>query len=380
MEKLSHRERLLIALNHQEPDRVPLDFGSTFCSTMIEPGYDRLKEYLGMEHDNRIMMARQGSVLPDDEVLDRLGIDTKGMVLGDYSWGHFRIIDENTQMDFWQTTWKRAPGGHFYNIDGPFQGHDPMMDELETFDWPDPDNPGLYEGLKAQAKFLRRNSDRALVLNFPVGIVHQGQFLRGFEDWLLDLYRCPEYIARLSEKLADIWVKMARNAMERVGHLVDVAAIGDDLAMQQGPLFNPEIYRRIIKPQHRRMIQAVKDYGPVKAWYHTCGSAFNLIDDLIDIGVDILNPVQVAANNMDPRTLKKEFGGRICFWGGVDTQSLLPFAEPDAVRAGVREIMSHMCPGGGYVLTSVHNMQNDVPAKNIVAMFDEARAVGGYTA
>jgi uroporphyrinogen decarboxylase len=378
METLSHRERLLTALNHQEPDRVPLDLGSTFCSTMIEPGYNRLKEHLGLKHENKIMMARQGSVIPDDSVLDRFGIDTQALTLGDYKGGHSRLLDADTQVDFWQTTWKRSHGGHYINVDGPFQNHEPDMDELETFDWPDPDNPGLYEGLKERAEHLSKTSDRAIVLNLPVGVVHQGQFLRGFEEWMMDIYRNPDYIERLSQKVAEVWIKLARNAMERVGHLVDVAAIGDDLCMQQGPLFNPEIYRKIIKPIHKQMIQAVKDYGPAKVWYHTCGSAFSIIEDLIDIGVDILNPVQVAAKDMDPKKLKDEFGGRISFWGGIDTQYTLPFGTPDEVRARVREVITMMSPGGGYVLASVHNMQNDVPAANIEAMFDEALAVGDY--
>lgn len=378
MRGMTHRERLLTAINCKEPDRVPLDFGSTIATTIIWPGYNRLKEHLGFQHDNKTMLFRQGSVIPDDSILERFDIDTRGIVLGDYKGGPGKVIDENTVIDIWQTTWKRAPEGHYINIDGPFQKREPSIDDLDKFEWPDPDNPGLYEGLADKAAKLRNNTDCAIVMNMPVGIIHQGQFMRGFMEWLTDLYTNPDYICRMSDLIMDIWIKIAVNVVNEVRDNVDVFAWGDDLAMQEATLFNHEIYRKIIKPRHKEMIEAIKSRGNYKVWYHSCGSVYDLINDLIDIGVDTLNPIQVNAKNMDPLKLKTEFGNRISFWGGIDTQHVLPFGTQDEVRNAVRLMIDSLGKGGGYIVNSVHNIQPDVPPENIVAMFDEAKSYGVY--
>ena len=378
MARMTHRERLLAAANRQKPDRVPLDFGSTIATTIIEPGYNNLKNLLGFEHENRILLFRQGSIIPDDSILARFDIDTRPLLLSPYKGGPDKQIDENIYFDIWQTTWQRAPEGHYINVDGPFQNTEPSIQQLESFSWPDPENPGFYENLRTSAKKLREETDCAIVFNLPVGIIHQGQFMRGFMEWLTDLYQRPDYIDRMSEILADIWIGIAKKSMDEIGDLIDIVAWGDDLAMQQGPLFGPDLYRKFIKPRHKRMNEAIKSGTDAKIWYHSCGSVFPLIDDLIESGIDILNPIQVAAKDMDPAALKAEYGDKLAFWGGIDTQHLLPFGTPEEVRIGVREIIDKLGPGGGYILTSVHNMQKDVPPENIVAMFDEAIEYGVY--
>jgi len=378
MGKMTHRERVLKALSHEEPDRVPLDFGSSTSTTIIESAYNNLKEYFGLTHENRKLFLRQGSVIPDESVLQRLDIDTRCLTLGTHSNVAFKQKDKNTLVDIWQTTWKRVHGGHYINIDGPFQNTEPSIEQLNRFSWPDPDDPGLYHGLKAKAETIRRKTDCAIVLSLPVGIVHQGQFLRGFAEWLTDLHERPQYIECMSDIITDIWIRIAENALALVGHLVDVVAWGDDLAMQEAPLFNPKLYRKIIKPRHRRMIAAVKAKTIAKLRFHSCGSVYPLIEDLIDIGVDILNPVQIAAKHMEPERLKREFGDRLCFWGGIDTQYLLPFASETNVREGVRSTIDKLAGKGGYILAAVHNIQNDVPPENIAAMFDEGRIYGVY--
>jgi len=247
------------------------------------------------------------------------------------------------------------------------------MDLLDAYEWPDPNNPGYFRGLAERAAALRKNTDCAIILNMPNGLVHQCQFLRGFGDWLKDLYKNKEFVSTLMERVADHWIKLAQNALDVLGDNVDIVFFGDDLATQQAPLFNPETYREMIKPLHRRMISSVKSRADVKVLYHSCGAVAPMIGDLIDVGVDALNPVQITANNMDPAELKETYGDRISFWGGINTQQVLPYGTPDEVRAEVRRMIDLMGRGGGYVLNSVHNIQGDVPAENIVAMFDEAR-------
>ena len=375
MTEMTHRERVLAALNHEESDRVPIDFGGTYASTIYHTAYDLLKEHLGVKHKTEIYSKRRQLAIPDDIILRRFDIDTQFLGLGAYE-GEPSEIDEDAFYDEWGTVWRRAEDGHYLYVDGPFYNQKkPGMDLLEQTNWPDPDNRGYFRGLRERAVKARK-TDRAVVLNLAVGVVHRGQFMRGFGDWLKDLYKNRAFTERFMDIVVENWIRIAENALDQVGDNVDIIFFGDDLAAQQGPLFNPETYREIIKPRHKRMIDAIKAKADIKVLFHSCGAMSQYIGDLIDIGVDAINPVQITANDMDPATLKARLGGRITFWGGVNSQEILPFGTPDQVREEVRRMIDVLGPGGGFVLNSVHNLQKDVPMENIVAMFDEAREYG----
>lgn len=378
MATLSHRERVLTALNHQEPDRIPIDFGSSFVSTIIAPAYENLKRHLGFTHETVIMLKRQKTVIPHEEVLQRFDIDTRPLLLGGYRGGNAREVDSNTFLDAWGVTWKRAEQGHFINADGPFQHTEPNTRLLEEYPWPDPLNPGFFDGLKERAQQLRKTTDCAIVLNLPVGVVHQSQFLRGYSEWLIDLSLNPEFAENLMDRIVNIWIKTCQRALKILGNSIDIILWGDDIALQQSTLMNPEQYRLMVKPRHRKMVAAVKEKSDAKIVYHSCGSVAPLMEDFIEIGIDVINPVQVKAADMDPLQLKKAYGNRISFWGAIDTQGVLPFGSPQDVRTEVRRVIDSMADNGGYVLNSVHNIQAEVPPENIVAMFDEAKTYGVY--
>ena len=372
MASMTHRERVLAALNHRDPDRTPIDFGGTYTTTIFYAAYERLKQYLDLEHETAILSKTRRLAIPDESVLHRFDVDTRFLGLGVYE-GDQREIDEDTYLDEWGTTWRKAQDGHYLYVDGPFfDVKNPDPSAVDDYRWPDPDNPGYIRGLGDRARALRENTDCAVILNLPIGVIHQGQFLRGFADWLKDLYKHRDFVCALMDMTADAWIRLAENALDATGDNVDVVFFGDDLGSQLAPLFAPQIYRELIKPRHRRMIAAVKSRRDVKVLYHSCGAISTLIDDLIDIGVDAVNPVQITAKDMAPDDLKQEFGDRITFWGGINSQETLPFGTPGDVRAEVRRMIDCMGPGGGFVLNSVHNIQNDVSAENIVAMFDEA--------
>jgi uroporphyrinogen decarboxylase len=303
------------------------------------PAYENLKTCLGLEHETKFLAKRARTVIPDESVLRRLDIDTRPLFLGDYTGNMSHFIDEHTFKDAWGTTWKKAPDGHFINAIGPFQDKDPDVALLESFNWPDADNPGLFEGLRERAEALHKGTDYAVILVLPVGIVHQCQFIRGFAEYLMDLVSNEEYVCRMMDIVAGIWIKIAQNALE---------------------------------------FEALKSRGGAKVHFHSCGSIYTLINDLIEIGMNALNPLQVNAKDMDPARLKEEFGERITFWGGIDTQKILPFGSPQEVRQEVRKMIDVMGPGGGYILASVHNIQAEVPPENIVAMFEEGKAYGVY--
>ena len=373
MSEISHRERVLLALNHIEPDRVPIDFGGANFAAMTLPAYQKLEKHLGMEYPSILRGIRAQTVVPAEAVLEYFDIDTRPLLLGDFTDG-FKEIAVNTLVDGWGTTWKKAPDGHYITVDGPFKDSEsPNFEILEKHPWPDPDDPGPYKGLKERAEYLRKYTDYALILALPLGVIHQSQFLRGFTEWLMDFYRFPDFAVRLMDIASDIWIRIAENAINAVGENVDVIAWGDDLGMQEGPLMNPEIYRKYIKPYHQKMIRALKSRSEAKVLFHSCGSVFPFIEDLIENGVDALNPLQVSAKDMDPAVLKEQFGERISFWGGIDTHHVLPKESPKKVREEVEHMVKLLGKGGGYVLASVHNIQNDVPAENAVAMFEAAR-------
>ncbi len=203
--------------------------------------------------------------------------------------------------------------------------------------------------------------------------------MRGLEQWFMDLLTDPEFCEAVLDQTLKYWLDWFRLFLDEAGDVVDVIMIGDDLAGQDGPLFNPEIYRRLVKPRQKRLVQYIRSRTPAKIWYHTCGSCAVYIPDLIDNGIHILNPVQTSARNMDPFDLKRRFGRELVFWGGgCDAQHVLSRGTPSEVAADVRHHLEALMPGGGYVFNSIHNIQGEVPAANVIALFDTAYEEGFY--
>jgi uroporphyrinogen decarboxylase len=236
---------------------------------------------------------------------------------------------------------------------------------------------GRTRGLRETARQLREETDYAVVLSLPVGFVHLSQYLRGYEQWLMDIVLEPAFLDALMDRTLDWWLALAAAVLDEVGSFVDVVAFGDDVAFHDRPMVDLARYRKLFKPRHRKMIDLLKAKSGAKVLYHCCGAVRSLVPEFIDIGVDALNPVQVSSAGMDDTAaLKAEFGDRICFWGGIDTQRVLPMGSPDDVRAEVQQRIRDLAPGGGFVLTSVHNIQEDVPPENIVAMVDAAVEFG----
>jgi uroporphyrinogen decarboxylase len=257
-------------------------------------------------------------------------------------------------------------------------GGEPTLADLNRHPFPNPDDPGYTFGLAEAAKHLREETDKAVILTLPVGIVHQTQFVRGYEGWLIDLADNQTFFHALMERVYDVWSGIAKNMLQAVGENVDAIWYGDDVAFQDGPLCSLEMYRRHIKPWHRKVFDFIRANTKAKILYHCCGSVYQLLPDFLDLGIDALNPVQVAAKDMDTKRLKREFGERLTFWGGVDTQRVLPRGTPQEVRQEVRQRIHDLAPGGGYVLSAVHNIQREVPPENVVAMFEAALGFGRY--
>lgn len=384
-ETMTSRERVLAALNHTEPDRVPIDLGGN--QTGIHKfAYLELLRPLGMQDEMRIMDAVQQLAQPCEELLRRFHVDTRYIAAGAASDWKGGIVQERRDGRLWHdlvdefgVRWS-MPDDQPYFMDitlHPLAGA--AISDIKDYPFPKGDDPGRFQGLRERALLLKKETPYAVVSGISGVIYETCWYMRGLENWYMDMMMNPEFCEALLDQTLQFWLDWFRVFLDEVGDVVDVIMIGDDLAGQGGPLFNPDTYRTIVKPRQKRLVQYIKGRTQAKIWYHTCGACAGYIPDLLDNGIDILNPVQISAADMDPAVLKREYGDRLSFWGGaIDAQHILPLGSPEDVRQAVRENLQALKPGGGYVFNNVHNIQAGVPPENIVALYDAAYEFGFY--
>ncbi len=374
---MTPRERLRAALDHREPDALPVDLGGTATTTITRGAYLRLREHLGLPPvQPRILSFTAQSVRPDADLLERLPVDTRG-VRPQAGAGFRASVREEGGYELYVDEWgigSRRPkdGGLYFDLcRHPLEGRDETAVRAHPF--PRGDDPARVRGLREECLALRAAGYPAILSqSLGTGILHGGTALFGFEDYLARLVLEPRLIDGVSERILQGKMAFYDRVLGELGDLLDVVSEADDLGTQRGPFLSPEIYRRRIKPFQARLFAHIRRRAPgVKIFYHSCGSVVDFIPDLIEIGVDALNPVQVSAAGMDPLRLKREYGREIAFWGGgIDTQQTLPHGTPAQVREEVRRQVSVWQRGGGYVFAAVHNIQADVPPGNIAALFE----------
>jgi uroporphyrinogen decarboxylase len=376
---MTHRERVIAALEHREPDRVPIDLCSTTNSAIVKQGYNSLRSYLGLGSEKPDLMHRMMQVVDvGEDIKKRLDVDFRGVLLGKPNKGGELELAEDRYQDEWGVVRFKAPEGYYFELQTvPLAGEITIQD-IVNFPWPDPHDPGRTRGLKEKVKSLRRETEYAIALNLNPPFVHISQYMRGFMDWYIDCACNEKLLGVLFDAILEINMAITRDALRLVGDQVDVVMVADDLGTQDRLQVSPELFRRIFKPRFKRYFDIIHELSSAKVAFHTCGSVWLLIDDLIDAGIDILNPVQVSAANMDTARLKKQFGKNLSYWGAIDTQFVLPQGNVDDVKAEVRRRIDDLAKGGGYILGAVHNIQPDVPPENIVTMFDYAREYGRY--
>ena len=376
MTRLTPRERLQMALNHQEPDRLPLDLGG-FVTTIETDPFNDLKKYMGKNWETTCFL-RDHVKIPE-ELLRYWEIDTRYVRMKPPQKWKLRIDADHSYVDEWGTRWKK-PGSSLYwdPVEHPLKSA--SIEDLEKYPWPDPNDPGRTEGLREEAKRLRQETNFAIVADAPaLGPFESGWVtLRGAEQYFVDMVLNKPFIKALMEILTDIHIQIFKNYLTAVGDLIDVIFVADDLGAENGPLISLATYRELVKPYEKRLWSFIKEHTDAKLFLHCCGSIKKFLPDLIEIGVDIINPVQVAARDMDSKELKAEFGRKLTFWGGIDTQEVLPFGTPDEVEDEVRKRIGDLGPGGGFVLTAVHNIQAGVKPENILRMYEAARKYGTY--
>lgn len=407
---MTSRERVLAALNHEEPDRIAVDLGAHRSSGIAAIAYHHLRKHLGLpEKPIRVYDMVQQLAIVDEDVLDLFGVDCiemgRGFLLEDSDWKPW-VLPDGTPCEIPAYIQLELKDEHWYLQDA--EGSDvgilkkgslyfeqtcfPLMergienDHFEDLEemlgrqmWSAVAHPGGHlsldeSGLKeltAGAKALRESTDRAIVGLFGGNMFEIPQMLYRMDNYLLATGLYPDKVAELSEKLYQVHLKNLELWMSAVGPYIDVVLFGDDLGGQQGPLISPDAYREFYKPYHKKLWGRAKELADVKVQLHCCGGIYELIDDLIEAGLDAINPVQISCRGMDPTTLKKEFGSRITFWGGgCDTQRILPMSTADQVAAHVREMNSIFAPGGGFIFQQVHNILANVSPENVVAMMN----------
>jgi len=383
--EMTARERVMLALNHKEPDRIPIDLGATIVSSISNQTYPELERLLGLPVEEiKVLDYVQQLPYVSEALMQRFGVDFRMVQLPAATTVGVKVFEEGDYYAFYDR-WgsklhmPRMGGFYFDWVDFPIK--EPTMRALDAYQWPQPDSEQVNAELGRLAKQLYEESEYALVGSAVIGggIFEQPARVMGMQNFLMSLISEPAFADRLMETITDIYIESCNRYLEYVGPYIQVFTYWDDVAGQNGWLIRPDLYRKVIKPKQKRLVDAIKKKTNAKLFYHSCGATRDLIPDLIEIGFDILNPVQVSAKGMDTKELKKQFGRDMVFWGGgVDTQHVLPFGSPQDVVDEVKRRIDDLAPGGGFVFAAVHNIQALVPPENIVAAFDTALEYGTY--
>jgi uroporphyrinogen decarboxylase len=382
---MNSRERVLTALDHQEPDRVPIDLGGSAVTSIAIPTYAALRDHLALPKKSiETLETVQQIAVVDDDVLDLFGVDVIPVFANPPAGYQPEFVDEadggKAFQDEFGATLRRPKSSCYYDW-REFPLREPSLEALERMPWPDPADPARYRGLRQRVKQLRASTERAIFSAAPCGhdLFNQLLRVRGMAEGLMDLVANPEFAEAFFERLTSTIITAQQCFLAEVGDLIDIHFTADDLTGQTGPLISPAVYRRMIKPRWARIIEAIKARTKAKIFYHSCGALGMFLPDLIEIGVDIINPVQVSASGMETAELKKKYGKNLSFWGGgCDTQSVLSRGTLDDVRAEARRRIRDLAPGGGFVFNPVHNIQPHVPAANVATLFMEAKKYGKY--
>jgi uroporphyrinogen decarboxylase len=383
---MNSRERLLKALDHQEPDRIPLDLGSTQVTGIHVVAYRRLRQALGLPPgDGQLCDSIQQLALPDNDLLGRLGVDVRGLFpLNSHNWNVREEEDSESWRyhDEWGITHRRPkPDGLYYSIvQVPLPRPDVSAAEMAAHTWPDMGDPQRIAGLRELAVQYRARG-YGVVLKSPfAGMFEMAQRIVGMENCLIMMASDPPLAATLLDRMLGLKLAFWEMALPELADSVDVVAEFDDYGTQTSQLISPRMYRQQLKPRLRTLFARIKQLAPeAKLFFHSCGNVRPILPDLIEIGVEILNPVHVRASGMEPAALKHDFGDALVFWGGgVDTQGVLPAGTPQEVKDDVRRNVEALAPGGGYVFSPVHNLQADVPVENLMAMWEALQEYGAY--
>ena len=413
---MNSRERIIAALNHQQPDRVAIDFGGHRSSGIAAIAYAKLRKALGMDAgDIYVYDMIQQLAIVEPEVLDFVGADViemgRGFLLEKKDWCDWILPDGTPcKIPYYVNVEQRDEDWYLLSEDGidlgvmkkgclyfeqvywPWLDVDPRTQNFSDIEqafqhsmWTSVPSPGGHipltdQGcaeLAAGARALRESTDRAILGIFGGNLFEVPQFLYRMDNYLMHMGLYPDACKRLSQALYDFYLPRLEKWLSAVGPYIDVMLFGDDLGGQNGPLMSPKMYREYFKPWHTKLWKRAKQLAPhVNIHLHCCGGIEPLLEDLIDAGLESSNPVQISCVGMEPVRLKQAYGDRFTFWGGgCDTRHVLPLGTPEEIRQNVQELGAAWKSNGGFVFQQVHNILADVPAENILAMFEAVKTL-----
>ncbi len=364
---MKSRERVLAAINHQQPDRVPLDLGGN-VSTFTAEAYRKMIDFLSIKDAATAATDFFTVIDIDERVLERFHIDIRRVWLNppdDYR-------QEPDSHGMWHDEWgikRTVSAGYSEIVENPLRNA--SVADLNRFPFPNPDDPGRFRGLKERVEYLYNETEYAISAAYPFGgILELACWLRGMDAFMMDMAARSDFAFALLDKITGVMLRLYNNFLDIVGPYAQIFETADDYGMQTGPLISPAMYGNILSPYQRMIIEIIHAKSDAKTFHHSCGSIIPLVPELISTGVDILNPIQPLAKNMEPENLKEKFGEQIVFHGGICVQELLPNGSPEEVREETLRRIEILGRGGGYILAPAHNIQSDVPPENVAAMFD----------
>ena len=380
---MNSRERVQTALNHQEPDRIPFDLGGSPMSGMHTTAYKNLRQYLGLpEVEIRVIDSIQQLAAIDDDVKEILQPDVFN--IAPRAAANYKLVyrdegDYTAYTDEWGIGWRmpKKEGLYYDMYQWPLKEAQ-TIEDVADYQWPDVADPGRYKDLRSSALAVIDQGKAVLVGSLCAGISEMHAWTRGFENYFTDFYLNPQLAEYIMDKVIELKMVFWENVLNEVGDLVDVVIEADDLAGQDRLFFSPEQYREFIKPRHTKLFSFIKDRTSAKIFYHCDGAIRPLLWDLIESGIDILNPVQ-KTDDMDYLEIKREYGSNLAYWGaGVDTQRIFDRGTPQQVRDDVKRNIEALAPGGGLIFTTIHNTQATVPPENFMAMWETLQEYGKY--
>lgn len=372
---MTSRERVQCILDHKMPDRVAVDIGST-ASGLTNPTMERVKRYFGIEGGDIVFRPDESAAVYNDQVLEKLGGDFRHVFLmppedvAGFGGGDTAVNEWGIQ--------KTMMSGLAQNSSNPLADADSIAD-IKAYHWPDPCAPGRDRGIRERIEDLYHNTDYALAARaVSHGFFELAWELRGMEDFLVDMMTEKEFAGYLLDQILEIQMGMYEVLLKDAGQYVQMVETADDYGTQNGPFMSPELFREMILPRRRRLNDFIRSKAPhAKIFHHTCGSVYRLIPDLIETGIDVLNPIQHSAAEMDTYRLQEEFGDRLIFHGAIDEQTALIHGQ-DVLRREMEERIRSLGRAGGYIMAPTSNFQDDMPLENIVNFAAMAREVGTY--
>jgi uroporphyrinogen decarboxylase len=365
---------------------VPFDLGSTQVTGIHVAAYRQLRDHAGLPSvEPQVCDVIQQLACPDDDFVERFGVDVRGLFpLGSHNWRVSAVDagDAWEYLDEWGITHRRPkPHGLYYSVvRSPLDSVSLTVDDIRAHKWPDTADPLRVAGLREQAAAWRAQGKAVMIKGVLAGIFEMAQRVRGMENCLMDMATDTALAGALFDKLLELKLAFWDMALPQLAGVIDVVSEADDYGTQTSQLISPRMFRQALKPRLAVLFARIKRLAPeARIFFHSCGNVRPLLPDFIELGVDVLNPVHVRANGMEPVALKRDFGKDIAFWGGgIDTQDTLPFGTPGQVKDDVRRNLEALAPGGGFIFNTVHNIQADVPPANVIAMWEALEECGRY--